>query len=159
MRYFIVCLLAISMLVGTSTFATAQRAGVYVLAPGHSGLEFGLHAAPFSRDSDVQVFFSLEVGRHAHVAPVVIHRSATHHHRKQLKRHRKYHRRLAKLERRRQREAFRRHERAHRLALERHLQFERDHRKAERRAIKRARKLDREFERDARRRHRVRSRH
>ncbi len=160
MRYFSVCLLAIAAaLVGTGTSAMAQRAGAYVLAPGPSGLEFGLYAAPFSRDSDVQFFFALEVGRHAHVAPVVIHAPAPRLHKKQLKRHRKYHRKLARLENRRQREAFRRHERTHRLALDRRLELERDHRKAERRAIKRARKLERDFERDARRGYRVRSRH
>ncbi len=158
MRYFIVCLLAIAALVGTGTSAMAQRAGAYVLAPGPSWLEFGLYAAPFSRDSDVQVFFVLEVGQHAHVAPAVIYRPAPLT-KKQLKRHRKYHQRLAKLERKRQRQVFKRHQRAHRLVLEHHLEFERDHRKAEKRAIKRARKLEREFERNARRAYRVGSRH
>lgn len=155
MKRFIVCLLAIAALVGTGTSAVAQRAGAYVSAPGPSGLEFGLYAAPFSRDSDVQFFFALEVGRHAHVAPVVIHAPVPRLSKKELKRHRKYHRKLAKLER----EAFRRHQRAHRRALERHLEYERDYRKAQKKAIKRARKLEREFERDARRRHRGRSRY
>ncbi len=159
MRYFIVCLLAIAALVGTGRSARAQAAGAYVLAPGPAGLEFGLYAAPFARDSDVQFFFALEVGRHARVAPVVIHAPAPRHYKQQLKRHRKYHRRLAKLERKRQREAFRRHQRAHRLALERQLEFERHLRKAERRATKRARALEREFERDARRGYRAKSRY
>lgn len=152
MRYFGVCLLAIAALMVSGVPAAAQQAGAYVLAPGHSGLEFGLYAAPFPHDSDVQVFFVLEVGHHPHVVPVVIHGPAPRFHKKHLKRHRKLHRRLAKLERKREREAFRRHQRAHRRALERHLAFEREHRKAERRAIKRARKLEREFERHARRR-------
>ncbi|NIO67228.1 MAG: hypothetical protein GTO28_17820, partial [Gammaproteobacteria bacterium] len=129
----------------------AQQAGAYVLAPGHSGLEFGLYAAPFSRDSDVQVFFVLEVGSHTHVAPAVIYGPAPRLSKKQLKRLRKYHQRLAKLERKRQREAFKRHQKAHRLALKHDLAFEREYFKAERKAIKRARKLERDYERDARR--------
>ncbi len=156
MKYFSVCLLAIAaVLVGTGTSAMAQQAGAYVMAPGHSGLEFGLYAAPFSRYSDVQVFFVLEVGRHAHVAPVVIHRPAPRFLAKQLKRHRKLHRKLAKLERKRQRQAFKRYQKAHRQALKHDLAFEREYLKAERKAIKRARKLERDFERDARRRYRV----
>ncbi len=139
MRNFIVCLLAIAALVGSGSSAVAQHAGTYVLAPGHSGLEFGLYAAPFSRDSDVQVFFVLEVGRHAHVAPAVIHGPAPRLNKKQLKRHRKYHQELAKLERKRQREAFKRYEKAQRAALKEQAKREREFLKAERKAIKRGR--------------------
>ncbi len=92
MRYFGVCLLAIAALMVSGVPVAAQQAGAYVLAPGHSGLEFGLYAAPFPHDSDVQVFFVLEVGHHPHVVPAVIHGPAPRFHKKQLKRHRKLHR-------------------------------------------------------------------
>ncbi len=148
MRYFGVSFLVISALLGTGAKATAQHAGGYGLAPPHSAFTFAVHAAPFSHDPSLHVFFVLEVGGHSHVAPGVVYAPAPHFHEKQLKRHRKLHRELAKLERKRARAAFKSHQKARREALKRQEEWERE-------AFKRARKFEREFERDARQRYLV----
>ncbi len=146
MRHSSVCFLAIAALLETGATAMAQHAGGYDLAPTHSAFTLGVHAAPFSHDPSLQVFFVLEVGGHSHVVPGVVYEASPRVH--YNKRHRKLQRKLAKLERKRARAAFKRHQKARREALKRQEKWERE-------AFRRARKLEREFERDGRQRYLV----